>query len=193
MRIRHVELRNFRSFAQFDLDLGGRSVFVIGENGGGKTSLMTAIARALGRDLNFSSADFANLDESVELRITLTDLDVQQQGIFGNYVDFGGGPPVLRMETRALWNAAADEAETEHGYPRQPGSRSRRDERDAIPLQWLPSNRFLTNGGDVFSLQRILGHSPASLDITQRYVELLDEDLREVHRRASPMDQWRSG
>lgn len=52
---------------------------------------------------------------------------------------------------------------------------------------------FLTNGGDVFSLQRILGHSPASLDITQRYVELLDEDLREVHRRASPMDQWRSG
>lgn len=51
---------------------------------------------------------------------------------------------------------------------------------------------FLTNGGDVFALQRILGHSPASLNITQRYVELLDEDLREVHRRASPMDQWRS-
>ena len=49
---------------------------------------------------------------------------------------------------------------------------------------------FLTNGGDVFALQRILGHSPASLDITRRYVELLDEDLREVHRRASPMDQW---
>jgi site-specific recombinase XerD len=47
---------------------------------------------------------------------------------------------------------------------------------------------FLANGGDVFSLQRILGHSPASLDVTRRYVELLDEDLREVHRRASPMD-----
>ena len=47
---------------------------------------------------------------------------------------------------------------------------------------------FLANGGDVFSLQRILGHSPASLAVTQRYVELLDEDLREVHRRASPMD-----
>lgn len=51
---------------------------------------------------------------------------------------------------------------------------------------------FLANGGDVFSLQRILGHSPASLDVTQRYVELLDDDLREVHRRASPMDALRS-
>lgn len=50
---------------------------------------------------------------------------------------------------------------------------------------------FLANGGDVFSLQRILGHSPASLDVTRRYVELLDEDLREVHRRASPMDLLR--
>ena len=50
---------------------------------------------------------------------------------------------------------------------------------------------FLANGGDVFSLQRILGHSPASLAVTQRYVELLDEDLREVHRRASPMDLLR--
>ncbi|MEX1156998.1 MAG: tyrosine-type recombinase/integrase, partial [Chloroflexota bacterium] len=47
---------------------------------------------------------------------------------------------------------------------------------------------FLTNGGDVFSLQRILGHSPASLEITRRYVHLLDDDLRATHRRASPVD-----
>jgi site-specific recombinase XerD len=48
---------------------------------------------------------------------------------------------------------------------------------------------FLTNGGAVFSLQRILGHSPTSLDVTRRYVQLLDEDLREAHRRASPVDR----
>ncbi len=47
---------------------------------------------------------------------------------------------------------------------------------------------FLANGGDVFSLQRILGHSPASLEVTRRYVHLLDDDLREAHRRASPVD-----
>ena len=48
---------------------------------------------------------------------------------------------------------------------------------------------FLQNGGDVFSLQRILGHSPASLQVTRRYVDLLDDDLRSVHRNASPVDR----
>jgi site-specific recombinase XerD len=48
---------------------------------------------------------------------------------------------------------------------------------------------FLQNGGDVFSLQRILGHSPSSLQVTRRYVDLLDDDLREIHRIASPVDR----
>ena len=47
---------------------------------------------------------------------------------------------------------------------------------------------FLTNGGDVFSLQRILGHSPSSIQVTRRYVALLDDDLRAIHRQASPAD-----
>lgn len=48
---------------------------------------------------------------------------------------------------------------------------------------------FLANGGDVFTLQRILGHSPTSLQITRRYVQLLDDDVMAVHRRASPIDR----
>jgi site-specific recombinase XerC len=48
---------------------------------------------------------------------------------------------------------------------------------------------FLANGGDVFALQRILGHSPASLQVTRRYVRLLDDDIRAAHRRASPLDR----
>ena len=48
---------------------------------------------------------------------------------------------------------------------------------------------FLQNGGDVFSLGRILGHSPASLQVTRRYVDLLDDDLRAIHRAASPVDR----
>lgn len=48
---------------------------------------------------------------------------------------------------------------------------------------------FLRNGGDVFSLQRILGHSPRSLQVTRRYLDLDDDDVRAVHREASPVDR----
>jgi hypothetical protein len=36
---------------------------------------------------------------------------------------------------------------------------------------------------------RILGRSPASLKVTRRCVDLLDDDLREIHRNASPVDR----
>jgi site-specific recombinase XerD len=46
--------------------------------------------------------------------------------------------------------------------------------------------RYLMNGGDVFSLQKILGHS--SLDMTRKYVNLASGDVKEKHRQFSPMD-----
>lgn len=46
---------------------------------------------------------------------------------------------------------------------------------------------FLRNGGDVFTLQQILGHS--SLEMTRRYVTFLDEDLKSAHLRFSPGDR----
>jgi predicted ATP-dependent endonuclease of OLD family len=125
MRIHRVEILNFRSFVTFELELAGRSVLVIGENAGGKTSLLTAIARALGRDLSFSKADFADPTLAIQLRVTLTDLDTPHRAMFGNHVDFGAGGPSLVVETRAIWNAAAEEAEVEHRYPRTE-QRSRR-------------------------------------------------------------------
>lgn len=46
--------------------------------------------------------------------------------------------------------------------------------------------RYLVHGGDVFSLQKILGHS--SLEMTRRYVNLASDDIKDKHRRFSPMD-----
>ena len=51
------------------------------------------------------------------------------------------------------------------------------------------ARNFLINGGDLFTLQKILGHS--SLYVVRMYVELAPEDIQVLHRRHSPVDRAR--
>ena len=48
---------------------------------------------------------------------------------------------------------------------------------------------FIRNRGDVYSLQRILGHS--TLTMCLKYLDLSRDDVAEAHRRASPADNWK--
>ncbi|WP_291424006.1 tyrosine-type recombinase/integrase [Deinococcus sp.] len=48
---------------------------------------------------------------------------------------------------------------------------------------------YLRNGGDVFTLQQIMGHT--TLEMTRRYVSFLDDDLKAAHLRFSPADRLR--
>ena len=50
------------------------------------------------------------------------------------------------------------------------------------------AKRFLMNGGNIFALQRILGHS--SLEVVKLYVNLVEGDTAEQHRKYSPVDNW---
>ena len=48
---------------------------------------------------------------------------------------------------------------------------------------------FLRSGGDIFTLQEMLGHG--SLDMVRHYAKVAQVDVEQVHRKASPSDNWR--
>lgn len=60
---------------------------------------------------------------------------------------------------------------------------------NAAPHAWRRgfAVEFLRQGGNLFSLQQILGHS--SLQMSRRYVTYLPQDLMAEHMRASPADR----
>jgi integrase/recombinase XerC/integrase/recombinase XerD len=53
------------------------------------------------------------------------------------------------------------------------------------------ATNYLINGGDIFSLQQILGHT--TLEMVRRYVTLASAQVRVQHRKFSPMDRMNLG
>lgn len=47
---------------------------------------------------------------------------------------------------------------------------------------------YLRNGGDIYTLKYILGHS--NLTMCMRYLAILNSDASNSHAKASPVDNW---
>lgn len=69
-------------------------------------------------------------------------------------------------------------------YARRAGIRGVRS--SPHTLRHTGAKRFILGGGDVFTLQKLLGHR--SLTMVRRYVELAAADVRVQHERHSPAD-----
>lgn len=140
MRITRVLIENFRCFDHFTIDLAGESRLLIGENAIGKSSLITAIARALGRERGFQRSDFLDLARGIDIRVTLTGLDTTQLGIFAEAADFGATTS-LTVGVMVAWDPDAEESDVTHGYPTKAWKQSNRIERDAVDIYWIADTR----------------------------------------------------
>jgi predicted ATPase len=140
MRIVRVSVDNFRCFERFALDLSGESRFLIGENAVGKSSLITAIARAVGRERGFQRTDFLDTNRAIDIQVTFTGLDGGDLGVFAEAADFGAVPS-LTVGVMAVWDSNMEETDVTHGYPTKAWKPSNRSEREAIDVYWISATR----------------------------------------------------
>ena len=140
MQIESVELTNFRSFKKLSLALDGKSIYLVSENGGGKTSVLTAIARALGKERIATPQDFGDINLPLEVVVKLRGFLPADQGVFPKELSFVGTPS-LRIGFRAVWNKSEQEAEMTCGFPDHGWRQASKQQREALRVVWLPAHR----------------------------------------------------
>lgn len=140
MKLRSIEIRNYRCFDHLDLQLDGESLVLVGPNAAGKSSILTAIGLALVGGEVWRS-DLRDPDEAIEITATLTGIAPAEQGVFADAIDFNESPPVLRMTLQAIWDPHEGELQQSHVFPDDALRGVPRKARESIRLLSLPAWR----------------------------------------------------
>ncbi len=83
--------------------------------------------------------------------------------------------PFNKDSLRVLINRLGDRAQVKGVYPHK--------------FRHTFAITYLRSGGDVFTLQALLGHG--SLDMVRHYAQIAEVDVEQAHRKASPADNMR--
>lgn len=174
MKLRRIEIENFRCFQSFSLDLDGRTALVIAPNGGGKTSLLEAVAKGCGLSRTTSREDFLDPSRPIEIVLTIAGIPAEAAGTFADHTQFGGGPPTIRIGMRATWEDEEQELEVVHGFPDRGWTRATRAQRDALSVLWLPAHRDPARSLQLVGATSVLAKLVATLILDQSLATAAD-------------------
>lgn len=183
MILRRIEIRNFRCFENFSLNIDGSSAFIVAPNGGGKTSLLECLAKGCGLGRSVNREDFRDIGIPIEIVLTLSDLPTEAAGIFADHTQFGQGPPVVKMGIRAIWAEEEQELEVMHGFPGPTWTRATRAQRDALAVLWLPANRDPARSLQLVGSPSVLADLVGGLELDealQTAVQALDQAAQDL-------------
>jgi predicted ATPase len=179
MKLRKVEIENFRCFQSFALELGGESAFLVAPNGGGKSSFLEAVAKGCGVTRSMRREDFADLSKPLEVVLTIQGIPAEAAGIFADHTTFSGGPPVLRIGLRATWDDEEQELDVVHGFPDRGWAPSTRAQREVFPVLWLPAHRDPARSLQMAGGSSVLSGLVATLNLADD-LETATEGLKQV-------------
>jgi energy-coupling factor transporter ATP-binding protein EcfA2 len=175
VRIQSIEIRNYRCFKHLELELAGESLLLVGANAAGKSSVLTAIRLAL-HGGEVSRSEFRDLDEPIEIGVTLTGMNQKEQGEFGGAVEFDQAAPILRIIYQAVWDSYEGELLHTHAFPDDGMRTVSRKARETIPVISLPAwrdpSRLLALLGRRSLLARLVEELPLEADLEEAMAAL---------------------